>query len=105
MDLTYNFIKDDDVTPIRACGTRCIEHLVEAFQRATSKFRIYLTDPENFGKNKTKKKTLRKRPQFYLISWRGNFAERHRFARNCAKTMPFLTISTPKNLMELWHFS
>ena len=55
MDLTDNFIEDDVITPIRACGTRCIGHLVEAFQRATSKFRIYLTDPENFRKNKKTK--------------------------------------------------
>ena len=52
VDLTDNFIKDDVVAPIKACGTRCIGHLVKALQRAIYNFGIYSTDLENFGKKK-----------------------------------------------------
>lgn len=50
--LTENSIKDDYVTPIRACGAKWIEHLVEAVQNIG----IYLTDFENFGKKEKKAK-------------------------------------------------
>ena len=44
--------------------------------------------------------TLCEIQQFHLISWCGNFVERHsfgRFARNCAETVPFRKISTVRN--------
>ena len=51
-DLTDNYIEDDGVAPSRACGTMWIGSLVKALQSAINKFGIYLTDLENFGKNK-----------------------------------------------------
>ena len=56
VDLTENFIEDDGAAPMKACGTRWIEHLVKALQLTTNKFEIYLTDLKNFGKKDIKSK-------------------------------------------------
>ena len=53
-------------------------------------------------------KTLRKIPYFHLISWCGNFVERHRrrrIARNYAETVSFHKISTPWNYVKLRYFT
>ena len=52
-------------------------------------------------------KTLRRMPQFHLISWFGNFVESHSFREilwkgtgsvyNYTETVPFHKISTPGN--------
>ena len=49
VDLADNFINDDGVATIRACGTRWIGHPIKAFQRAINKFGIYLADLEKGG--------------------------------------------------------
>ena len=52
-------------------------------------------------KAETKITHCEKRLQFHLISWRGNFAERHSFrARNYAETVPFRKNSTPGNQVK-----
>ena len=56
IDLTDNFIDDDDVAPIRVCGIRWIGNLVKVVQRGINKFGIYLTDLENFSKKGKKQK-------------------------------------------------
>ena len=65
LDLTDNFVKDDGMVPIRACGTRWIGHLVKVLQRIISKFRIYLTDLKNFGEKERKAKI---KPKFFWLS-------------------------------------
>ena len=49
---------------------------------------------------------LRKIPWFHLISWSGNFAERHSFRidRNYAETRRFRKISTLGNQVKLQYF-
>ena len=50
VDSTDNFIRDDGVTPCRACGTKWIGHLVKRLQHAINKFEIYLIDLKKFDK-------------------------------------------------------
>ena len=47
---------------------------------------------------------LRKIPSFHLISWCGNFAERHSF-RIVSETVPFRKTSTPGNQVKWRYFS
>ena len=57
MDLTDNFIEYDCVAPIRVYRTRLTEYFVKALQLVISKFEIYLTYIENFGKKGKKAET------------------------------------------------
>ena len=58
MDLTDDFIDEDGMAAIRACGTRWTGHLAKAFQCIIKKFGIYLIYLKNFRKKGEKSKNI-----------------------------------------------
>ena len=54
-ELDDNYIEDGGITPLKACGTRWIGHLVKSLQRAINKFGVYLKRYREPGKRRKEK--------------------------------------------------
>ena len=69
MSATFEF-DETGVKPIRACGTRWIDHKTKAMQRVVGKFGVYMGQIESVTSNKEYETSMRQKCKGYLRQWK-----------------------------------